>query len=171
MVDYNGNRSTFSYDTLGRLIRAVRPDLSRTTWSYSDWGSVGNQKITIDTSQHLSTETYIDGFGRETVRKRPGQTLPSGLVKTVSVPNFDQVSVAATLYSYDPLGRRNSIVHPDRSQELFCYDGLVVAKVDANGHRHREERDIEGRVLRADDYEGTYTTCTTDLKTPLSAEY
>jgi RHS repeat-associated protein len=180
ITEYNGNRFTFLYDGLGRLVRTVRPDLSWTSWAYKQFGLVGKQSIKIDTSQHLGVETYFDGFEREILTRKTGPNCKtiltkteyhqSGLVKSVSVPSFDSVSPATTLYAHDPLGRVLSVRHADGSQESFCYSGLVTARIDPNGHRHREVRDIEGRILSTQDYEGRYMTCTTDLNTLFTSE-
>lgn len=64
------------------------------------------------------------------------------------------------------MGRILEVQKPDLTKEKVCYDRGVTVRIDANGHRKRETRDVQGRLIKVEEYEGIYSSCTTDVGTP-----
>ena len=86
-------------------------------------------------------------------------------------PTFVPASAAAlatqwTTFRYDALGRVTRTTYPDGTQTRACYDDWVTVEIDANRHKTRTTRDAYGRVVKVEEYTGTYTTCSTARGTP-----
>ena len=96
----------------------------------------------------------------------PLLALPLGLLVSVC-PAFAQTqSTQWTTFRYDALGRVTRITYPDGSQTRACYDVGVTVAIDANQHKTRTTRDAYGRVVKVEEYTGTFTTCQTGRGTP-----
>jgi RHS repeat-associated protein len=173
----NSVTTTTTYDALGRRVGLTPPAPDApTTWSYNSFGTVGQQHVQ-STTAGLSTWTYFDGLGRTTLEKRTGpdgkniatQTIHNntGTVKQTSLPYFDGLETPIwRTFIYDPVGRTTQVTNPDGTRILQCYNDGVTVAIDANNHRKREVSDAFGRLVRVDEYQSAFTTCTTDVGIP-----
>lgn len=73
-----------------------------------------------------------------------------------------------TTFKYDALGRAAQVDNPDFTSVKACYNNGVRVGIDANKHRKRETRNALGRLVKVEEYTGTYDSCTTDAGTPYS---
>jgi RHS repeat-associated protein len=119
-------------------------------------------------------EAYYDGFGRQikTRKNGPGgQTIVSetiynnlGQVLKTSLPYFEGArpscltssASGCTVYEYDPLGRVTKVTNPDGTILRKFYSRGRTTIVDANNHQKVEERDVYGRLVKVEEYSGTY---------------
>ena len=177
VTDSNGAVATTQYDALGRRTRVTQPDGFWTTTSYVNVGTVGSQHVRTDSQLGLSTWTYFDGLGRatKTLSTGPENTTivtrteydARGAVRRRSVPAFTTATTTQwTTFRYDALGRVTRTTYPDGTQTRACYDDWVTVEIDANRHKTRTTRDAYGRVVKVEEYTGTYTTCSTARGTP-----
>jgi hypothetical protein len=49
---------------------------------------------------------------------------------------------------------------------LACFTDWVFVAIDAANHRKRETRETFSRLIRVDEYQGTFSTCSTELGSP-----
>ena len=176
VTDPNGAVVTTTYDVFGRPTAVTHPDGFWTKTNYIQFGTLGSQHVRTNSSLGYWTWTFFDAFGRTRIAYTTG---PDGkLVRTVtfydrrglilgqSLPSFSGDPLQWILPRYDPLGRLLSETHPDGSTQRRCYDDWVTVTIDANQHRTRTVRDAFGRVLRVQEYEGTFANCRTDEGSP-----
>lgn len=176
ITDPNGAQKVTEYDVFGRKVRDQLSDGSWATWAYNNFGTVGAQHARLQNSLGLWYEIYFDGQGRPIKTRQPGPGDVSGtnviatgktydrrgLLKKESLPYFEGGTVFNKVNSYDPLGRLLRVDKPDGSSEQSCYgyDGSVV-QIDANRHKKRQLFDSRNRLVRVDEYQGAYSSCST----------
>ncbi|MDP3092209.1 MAG: SpvB/TcaC N-terminal domain-containing protein [Nitrospira sp.] len=193
--DPNGIGHTFEYDVLGRKTKETGGPVNpvETLYNYTYFSGGPGNTIDGDNAQNvqslagsllpgavgLLTTTYFDGLGRPIKKEEPGdfqvvltetEYNATGTVKRKSVPRFTTASQQWITPQYDSLGRVIRIDNPSPAGQtiraLSCYDDWVTVTVDANNHKKRETRDAYGRLIRVDEYTGTFTTCDTAVGTP-----
>ncbi len=176
-TDPNGATTTYEYDLFGRKTKITRADSSWTRWSYNAFGSVGSQHVRTDTSAGTWSEDYFDGLGRILRTRSNGpdakiivsekQFDNRGIMVRVSLPFFENTdSPRYTTFAYDQFSRISQVTHPDATREMTCYDSGVRVTIDQNNHRKRVTSDVFGRLVKVEEYKGTYTSCNSDMGTP-----
>ena len=161
-TDENNNPSSFSYDSLARMLSASFPGGGSAAFSYPDLVTVKRSQA-IDSSRSLLVEAKFDGLGR-LIRKATandgtgaswiqGDTCYDGdsrssftsyAYQSSSADSARDCSGATTPgdgYSYDGLDRVTSIVHSDGSSILKSYKGAAVMTTD-------EGSGVTGRLSR-----------------------
>lgn len=193
--DPNGAVTSLQYDSIGRKTSETQPDGSWTNWAYPAWNTASNplgvvynsmyaysQHVKSSNSLGLWSETYFDGMGR-TIKSRDSGANNSvivsqitydqrGAVENVSYPYFENNINDLPRYktfTYDPIGRLVQSVDPDNSHISECYDEGIKVTIDPNSHRKRESRDVYGRLVKVEEYTGTYSSCTADPQAPYAA--
>ncbi|MDO8444571.1 MAG: RHS repeat-associated core domain-containing protein [Deltaproteobacteria bacterium] len=73
------------------------------------------------------------------------------------------------IYAYDPVGRPIEITNPDNTKVKSCYDDWVTVTIDASSHKKRMTKDAYGRLIKVEEYTGTYSTCDTGAGVPYAA--
>jgi len=151
-VDPLGNKDTYQYDTLGRIVMTIKPDGNSTIEFYNDTGSwarltdeYGNYRCNIS-----------DRLGRLiSVIEQANSKCQTGIVTNYyydEVGNLFRVTNAkrvSTFYNYDNLGRLSQTTYPDGTTETYSYDnsGNVVKKVDRNSVKTLLSYDSMNRLL------------------------
>ena len=127
----------------------------------------------LDRAQRMKEQLYRQAQPLPPVagRMRHGlllaRTLPLVLVLgLVCAAASHAQSTQWTTFSYDALGRVTLTKYPDGTQTRACYDVGVTVAIDANQHKTRTTRDAYGRVVKVEEYTGTFTTCETGRGTP-----
>ena len=177
VTDPNGAVTSMEHDVFGRKSKVTSPDGFWTTTAYNNFGTVGTQHVRTDSSLSLSSWTYFDGLGRSIKKKSTGpdskitvtdmQYNVRGAVLKTSLPYFEGTgSPLWKTFIYDPVGRVTRTDNPDSTRGLACYDDWVNVTIDANNHKKREVKDSAGRLIRVDEYQGTFTTCDLAVGTP-----
>ena len=177
VTDPNGAVTSVEYDVFGRKSKVTNPDGFWATTAYNNFGTVGSQHIRTDSSLSLSSWSYFDGLGRPIKKKSTGpdskvtvtdtQYNVRGAVLKTSLPYFEGTgSPQWKTFVYDPVGRITRTDNPDASRILACNDDWVSVTIDANNHKKREVKDSAGRLIRVDEYTGTFTTCDVAVGTP-----
>src|SRR5206468_9063933 len=83
-----------------------------------------------------------------------------GAVRRTSLPYFEVGGTASwRTFTPDPMGRVIRTDYPDGTRTLSCFDDWVTVSIKTDNHRQRQTRDAAGRLLRVDEYLGTFTTC------------
>jgi RHS repeat-associated protein len=113
--DLNNNQTTYTYDSLLRILQLNYPDGGQTTYSYSSPTSI-SENITLSASQTLSEATLLDGLGRFSQRQVTSD--PAGTTMTDA--------------GYDANGLFASISNPHRATSAST-DGTIQMKYDALG--------------------------------------
>ncbi len=179
-TDTNGTMTVKVYDSFGRQTKVTNPDNTWTSWSYNQFGTVGSQNVLTTLSTGAWSTSYFDGFGRTFRTATQGPESKSitidtlydsrGLVKSKSLPYISgQESPTHVLTNYDPIGRilqasQETSSSPIRSSA--CYDKNITVKIDSNNHRRREVHDNSGKLIKVEEYKGTYSSCSTEEGTP-----
>jgi len=181
VTDANSAATVTEYDSLGRKIKETLPDNTWTTWSYNNFGSANSQNIRTVTSAGSWSEDYFDGLQRSYRKKASGPEAKviavdthyddRGAVAQTSLPYLDGgESVRFKTYGYDPLGRVVRASAPLSATETInsqsCYDHTVTVIIDPNGHRRREVRDSNNRLVTVQEYTGHFDSCTTEPGDP-----
>ena len=183
VTDANGQMVTTTYDALGRQRTTTVPGTPTnlvTTIAYpsaAEFGQIGVQKVTSSTSgaglpSTLVSTVFFDGIGRTIASEKTGtgatkirteQTYDvRGLVRSKTLPFITgQTGIPLSTSFYDAVGRVAKITHPDGSVSKVCYANRSVDTLDPKGHRRREVRDVYGRVVKVEQYEGVGADCST----------
>jgi RHS repeat-associated protein len=157
-TDANGNQTSYSYDSLGRLLRTDSPP-------YGDVSIVGplptmHSTNAYDISGNLLTTTLNDGrVTRTGYDRRQRQVRVTAADGTYTLMSYDatgnKVSETDSLgrikrFLYDARNRLVATVHPDGSTERIRVDGggRVVANVDQVGATSLTSYDKLGRKVR-----------------------
>lgn len=178
-TDANGATATAEYDVFGRPKRAVAPDGSWKTFDYVE-GVVWSQCNVTTASSGLATAIYYDGLGRtfyeQTQATEAGRVIAvvteydsAGRVARASRPYFQGTEKPRwTTFLHDGAGRVTSVRNPDGTVLTQCHDDVagVSAVLDAEGHKLRETRDVHGRLVQVDEYEGKHAVCSTAVGSP-----
>ena len=125
--------ATSEYDPLDRVVKSTDPEGNVSTMEYT----IANDALSIlalksksvvqqNTSQQVVTESYKDTNGRVTSTKNVG---PSGDIWTKfnynaigELLNYTDDQSITTSYTYDMLGRKKSVIHPDNGKTTYEYD-------------------------------------------------
>ena len=193
--DANDYRTSFGYDSLGRIISEKRPfpgDPGTASYTYFTDG-VAPEGVKVSRKEGLDNPygmldsyTFVDGFGR-VVQSRAdavdGETQVVvdsyydglGRVSRQSVPYFSgshssyqnpDSAVKSTSYSYDPLDRVVEVVNTDGSRKLVDYDHWVTTVTDENNHEKTYLLDAYRRVTEVREKNGGETYFTSYAYTP-----
>lgn len=180
VTDPNSSTATFEYDLFGRKTKEIQPGGFWSQTAYNSFGTVGSQHTRSDNQLGLWSAAYFDGLGRTFKLRKSGpdnnvivtETAydQRGLTSRVSLPYFEgKETPLYRTFTYDVLGRATRSDSPDGTFTLACYSDLVSVRIDENGHRRRETKDPLGRLLKVQEYEGTYSACDTAEGTPYAS--
>jgi len=174
VTDPNGATTTMVYDKFGRKWYQNLPDSFWTVWTYNDSGLVGTQNVRTSNAAGLWSESYFDGLGRIIKERKSGPDSkiivtekrynPRGGVAEVASPYFEGApdEINWTRFTYDPVGRIIEITNPDEKRLLTCYSPGATVTIDANNHRKRQTMDAFGRLVKVEEYLGTFSDCTAE---------
>jgi RHS repeat-associated protein len=131
---------------------------------------------------YVWSENYFDGLGRTYKTRKEGpdgkvivtETMYDGrgAVAKTSLPYFEGTETPRyQTFTYDSVGRTTQITKKDAANNVVsvtkaCYDTNITVLLDENSHRKRETRDALGRLIKVEEYTGTYPACTTDAGAP-----
>lgn len=182
VTDANNAVTTTEYDGFGRKVKVTVPAGAVATTGYNLFGTPSSQNVqtmvTTSATSTLTTWTYFDGFGRPTFKKSTAaggkviatktEYLTGGQVWRTSLPYFDGTETPSKWQtnSYDAMNRIKQVDYPDGTSTLICYGNGVTVTIDAKKHRKRETKDAFGRLIKVEEYLGTYNTCVPDVLTP-----
>lgn len=134
-------KSTTDHDELDRPVKTIDPVGNINTMEYSldtdiDGVMAIKTKSDVDQngSQHIITETFKDVAGRVISTKNVGGTSGeiwtkfkySAIGELLSYTDTENIS---TTYSYDMLGRKTQIIHPDNGKTIFNYDNVNLVSL------------------------------------------
>jgi RHS repeat-associated protein len=169
----NGLPTQWFYDSLGRKTLEIRPDGTRTEYSYqlcnncagytaysitatplAANGSTVNGPISTVYFDSLDRETARDtqGFNGSTVRARRNYD-NLGRVASTSRPFFPGPTTIRewTYNTYDALGRVLTSTAPDGSVTQMAYHGLTVVQTNALNQTRTVTKDARGDVIQVTD--------------------
>ena len=149
MTDYNGNVTTFGYDSYGN--RNSQTDaLGRTSTIIYDAAG----KITSETTADGTTITYnYDAKGqkiKETIKGSDGISRTTTYGYDAAGRVINQTNESGTLtYSYDSEGNMTSITYPDKTKDTFVYDAAsnLIQMTTAGGVTTEYTVNALGNVL------------------------
>jgi len=154
--DPNDQVISFTYDTLGRVLKEIRPYDSATypTVSYDYhvnlFGIPGQQYTEVKTKSPISNnsnyyiwaKTYFDGLGRTYLTESPGEngTIAAsilfndrGLLQATSNPYYQgDIILYWNETQYDDVGRVSRLINADGTQIATIYDDRTTLVKDEN---------------------------------------
>lgn len=160
VTDPNGLQSLFQYDGFGRTRYADAPDESDITTHYVA-DSNGQPKVANRVNGGISTDIYLDFYGREAIRE--WQTFSGDLVRSektydevgrlasVAYPHAIGDAVSLESFQYDNLSRLVSSVNPDGTSQNRTYQGLQTIDYDEKGNQNVFVEDELGRLASSAD--------------------
>ena len=182
--DSKGNETTFEYDGMGRLEYETDEQNNQTQYVYGDSGCSscgGSGKITKKVDPRGQTITYdYDSYGRISQidyyaagvdpETDPAQRTVSyeynDTINSVETDNVTKITDSALpfstkyyTYSYDSLGRKSLVNHPEGFHQAWDYnaDGKVNFYRDADGGVSRYTYDSYQRLSKIEDAWGNET--------------
>jgi RHS repeat-associated protein len=168
-TDPNQLVTTYSYDSMWRLLQAIHPDNGQDTITRQEtsFPFTATLTSTINTTQNAIPLSVFDGLGRvsETQLTSDPQGIAYtdttydalGRVATVSNPyrtGTDATSSpkgTVTTYGYDALGRKISETYPDSSVLTTAYCGPSTLVTDPTNKWRRSRTDGLGRLVEVDE--------------------
>lgn len=176
------------YDGLDRVTTEKQPDtlapstlVTKTRYEYTDTRGETRVKRTdeLDTANARDAYQYFDGLGRLVQTRTEGEEVSAyvttdrgynerGQLKTESLPYFSAGTASTsptvdtallTCYTYDALGRPNSLVNA-AGTTTYAYDQWETVVTDPNGHPRDLHRDAYDRLAKVEEHNAaaTYTT-------------
>ncbi len=153
-VDYAGQRSTFTYNGLGEMTSAQRPDGVTTNYTYDSRGFLIQKAIagttyqetyTYDSANRLLTWTSTDGytltFRYDSLDRLTQITYPDGTVDQVVFNKLDVVAYQdrmgrVTTYAYDAADRLATVTDPAGRTTTYswCGCGTLSQVADPRGY-------------------------------------
>jgi RHS repeat-associated protein len=170
-LDPNGLPSMWYYDYLGRKTLEVRPDGTRTAYSYDLCNACVGYSVYAVTATPLASNGYTingpistiyfdsldrevgrdtQGFDGSTVRARRDYDSLGNVLRTCR-PFFVGVVKQWTNYTYDVLGRVLTSTAPDGSITRTVYQGLAVTQTNANNETRTVTKNARGDVIQVTD--------------------
>jgi RHS repeat-associated protein len=165
--------TTKTYDLrFGKPLTETDPNGCSTRYDYEAFGRIETVEDCGNSESAFAwEEIFYDGLGRKirTEKEGPdGKIIVTetnynnrGLVWQTSLPYFKNIETPKWTYvDYDPVGRVAKTTNPDgTTQQKFYLRGRTTV-VDANGHQKVEEKDVYGRLVKIEEYSGTYPSAT-----------
>jgi RHS repeat-associated protein len=178
--DPNGLRTTYDYDSAGRLVRLAKPDgnvtetvhtwdrvttapttgsnhtpsvSSKASYRISQWSSAGGLEI-----------SWFDHFGRSMRNARAGadgrmvfediEHDSAGRQRAASAPYHQGNQPAYQVSTFDAKGRVIRVDNADGTFRTAAFDGFRTTETDENGHRRIIEQNGAGQLVYAEDHLG-----------------
>jgi RHS repeat-associated protein len=183
--DASGLRTTYEYDSSGRLLRLTGPDgnitetvhswdratpapaagsnhvpavSTKASYRISQWSSAGGLEI-----------SWFDQFGRAVRNARAGgdgrmvcedlEYDSAGRQRAASAPYPATGQPVYRVSTFDDKGRVTRVDNPDGTFTTTEYDGFRKIETDENGRRRIVEQNGAGQLVRAEDHLGNAITC------------
>lgn len=99
-TDENGKVTSYTYDSMGRILSITRPDTTQITYAYDDPHNAVSVSSPIQGTNARQTKTTYDGLGRTTKR---------------TILDASNVSYSIVETQYDPWGRPYKVSNPHNS--------------------------------------------------------
>jgi len=169
----DGHKTTYKYDSLGRVREVDYPDSGKTQIAPDDTPPMSLTTTMLqNASQEVSSSVTFDGFGREEQETLPSgslvlygydslgrkcvvsnlgtQQLPSnGLSCSASENSLKQAEATdgLTYTAYDVLNRPTRLTHPDGTYISTSYAGLATTVTNENKVATVRTNDVYGRLV------------------------
>jgi YD repeat-containing protein len=163
----SGKKTSYTYDSIGRLTNIAYPDGGQTNAYYPDANTVEVKKL-----QDYAANVWIDQYAYFDGLLRPKQTRlidPEGdvysetaydeLGRVFTVTNPHRTSAAptdgTTTTHYDIFGRIINVIRPDGNamQKNYTDPGMITI-IDETSRLRRETRDALGRLTKVEEPSG-----------------
>lgn len=167
--DFNGNKTSYLYDALGRIILVTLPNGSTKRIHYSyDNGLIKVLTTIPNGNDNIVSSQSLDPYGRIVI-----STSPRGYAETNQYFNLNSGSVVistdrrgnSTRNTYDAFGRLVETRDPFNNRFLYTYNAFdqVMVKTDKNGNRLYQEYDWKGRLRASQNEQGERNEITYSL--------
>lgn len=178
-TDPNGEATTYTYDSFGRLIQSVHPlskTVSTTGWSTGMTDAPVNAVYFVHSQQTASPYSIVfyDCLGRQlrTVTEAlDGKKIyvdyvynSKGQLYKQSEPYFSTSSAYWTTFSYDTVGRLSGQTDPDGKSTAVRYNGLTTEYTDVLGHKSTKVMDAKGNLVKSTDADGAMVSYSYDAQ-------
>jgi RHS repeat-associated protein len=160
-TDENGQKTTYQYDSMGRLILTTPPSPAANTSVSFDDGSAAptvtsstnaNGVVTVSTFDGLSRLVAVDTNNGATLVRRIAYTYDGvGQRTAVSNPFGPGEAAVYTQLTYDALGRSSATSAPSSGQTTYAYLGNAATVTDPAGKQRRYYLDALQRLVRVDE--------------------
>jgi RHS repeat-associated protein len=140
---------------------------------------------TDDPNKIRITYAFSDGLGRTIEVKSDAQDPAKQIISSIVVynnrgltdskffpyyitPGADRAKYVApdltqpkASFQYDPVGRVIKTINPDNTYSTGTYTRLVTTFTDENGHQKRSTKDVYGRIIKIEEFNGASVYATT----------
>lgn len=152
----NGNKTSYTYDSLGRCIKTVGPRGETVLYEYDAKNRV---TAVVDALGNKTSYTYTPAGKTSRVLTADGIRIQTDYnllnrPESITDPNGNK-----TCYEYDEMWNLKTICYPDGSREHYEYDRRerLTAKTDSLGNRTTYGYDAAGNRIWEQDAEGNRT--------------
>ncbi|MDD5111665.1 MAG: toxin TcdB middle/N-terminal domain-containing protein, partial [Candidatus Altiarchaeota archaeon] len=189
IVDSNGFNTSFEYDSLGRLVKEVKPydssDYPTVQYTYYRDG-VAPEGMKVASRETvgggtLDSYTFVDGFGSIVQSRRGADDVSKEIVVNSFIDNLGRVARQSVPYLanktgnysnpdsavlnvstfYDPLGRMVSVRNTDGTYRNTSYDHWVNTVTDENAHFKVFYYDAFEQIIKVEEHNGNEVYNTT----------
>ncbi|WP_168123966.1 RHS repeat protein [Paenibacillus sp. HB172176] len=173
-TDANNGTTSYEYDALGRVIKAIHPDTSFIQNKYFDYSNeirqVDETGVTVYTKWNPIGWKTEEGYLKHDAHK-PMTTYAFDL--NGRLLSSEDVLNRVTGYDYDEWNRQFQITYPDLSTSTQIYDDInhTQTSTDAEGYRTKSYFDVLGRVLSQEETKPTGIGSGTETNTLISYTY
>ena len=142
------------------------------SWNYRDGlgRSLQTQSEAEESGQSIVQSYAYDQRGRLQRQSLPYQQ-PNHDPGSSYLPVSDWNGVIHTAYDYDPFARISTVTNPNTTIVRSFYNYLNSAVIDENDHLTITENDGFGRLIRSDQYDGTFTEPNWTVESYFHADY
>jgi len=147
-TDFNGQTTTFAYDSDGRLATKTYPDSAAVSYTYTEHGQLsivtdsnGVIEYGYDNLNRLARVTRRDSlsnflseitYGYDWNGNRTSLTVNNGMTTETTTYTFDELNRLASVtdasgvteYTYDNVGNRETVTYPNLTVASYTYDQL-----------------------------------------------
>jgi RHS repeat-associated protein len=155
-TDENGQISTFTYDSMGRVTDVKRPDNQHIAYTYDDTNLIVQASSPVQGTNQVVSKTYLDGLGRTIKTQLLDASNNSysitetkydtqGRAYKTSNPH-NSTAQYWTETRFDAVGHVVKTILPDSGQSTAAYSLNTVTTTDPAGKQRKAQADGLGRM-------------------------
>ena len=155
VTDYNGNKSYYNFDALGRTTKVIDPEgnNSMVSYGFDNGNEIETSQVSSEGMSIISRVVY-DGFGNKVEITDPNGNKETYLYNAAGKPTlYTDKNSNQTSYVYDTLGRQTTAIDANGGVLSNLYDSFnnIIEVIDKEGRHLYREFDWTGRMVYTKD--------------------